>query len=104
MFVNSSGSKFTFADDYRGIYVLTEKIKRDANRVDVEKPSSKHTAEPEISGGYVFKFDLVDPGDVGFQTPRQGFPINYVEPKEDDITAAQEAFIEGFLLDFENAL
>ena len=39
-------------DEFLGIYVLMEKIKRDKNRVDI----SKNKAE-DISGGYIIKID-----------------------------------------------
>ena len=50
-------------DDYRGVYLLTEKIKRDKNRVNI----TKLTPESEdVSGGYILKFDKGDPDEVGF--------------------------------------
>ena len=46
--------------NYVGIYVLEEKVKRGEHRVDLKKLSPADTAEPEISGGYIFKKDHLD--------------------------------------------
>jgi hypothetical protein len=45
------------AADYHGVYVLTEKIKRDNNRVDIDPLEPEHLAEPEITGGYLLSRD-----------------------------------------------
>jgi len=40
---------------YRGVYLLMEKIKRDANRVNVGHLAATDIALPAISGGYIFE-------------------------------------------------
>lgn len=55
----SYNSKVT-ADDYLGVYVLEEKIKRGKERVDITKLDPDDTKEPAISGGYIFKKDHLD--------------------------------------------
>jgi len=97
------------ASDYVGIYIFMEKIKRGKDRVDVEKLEPWDSTEPQISGGYMLKIDRRDPGDSGFRTAR-GNPtygdgtLCYVDPKEDEITAAQSEWIRNYLDDFEDAL
>ncbi|UCD51442.1 MAG: lamin tail domain-containing protein [Phycisphaerales bacterium] len=97
------------ASDYVGIYIFMEKIKRGKDRVDVEKLEPWDSTEPQISGGYMLKIDRRDPGDSGFRTSR-GNPtygdgtLCYVDPKEDEITAAQSNWIRNYLDDFEDAL
>ena len=88
---------------YAGVYVLMEKIKRGADRVDIAKLSSTDNAEPEISGGYILKKDRLDPGDSGMTTSR-GHTLGFVEPKEREITAAQRTYLANFFNSFENAL
>jgi len=108
MYLNTGGGKVSSAD-YFGIYIFMEKIKRGDERVNVEKLNPWDSTEPAISGGYMLKIDRPDSGDSGFRTSR-GNPtygdgkLCYVDPKEDDITAAQSAWIRGYLDDFENAL
>ncbi|MCF7975126.1 MAG: CotH kinase family protein [Phycisphaerae bacterium] len=108
VFVNTGRDRVS-EKDYVGLYILMEKIKRDADRVDVESLEPWDTTEPRISGGYMLKIDRPDSGDSGFRTAR-GNPTYgdgtfcYVSPKEDDITQAQSAWIRAYLNDFEDAL
>jgi hypothetical protein len=42
---------------YNGIYVLTEKIKRDKNRVDIARLEPTENHGDYVTGGYIFKTD-----------------------------------------------
>ena len=42
------------AGEYQGVYVVIEKIKRDAGRVDIARPAAA-ADEGDITGGYIFK-------------------------------------------------
>ena len=44
-------------DDYLGLYVLTENIKRSRNRVDIPDLDPGEVGEEEISGGYIVRFE-----------------------------------------------
>ena len=104
LYLNTDGDGVVDADDYHGIYVLIEKIKRDSERVDVEKMTRYDNTEPEVTGGYILKHDRLDPGDTGFNTAIENHQLLYVEPKEDEITAAQAQWLSGHLNEFETAL
>ncbi|GAG11981.1 unnamed protein product, partial [marine sediment metagenome] len=103
----------SYAGDYLGVYVFMEKIKRDDDRVDIESLSPTDNSEPEITGGYIWKIDPPDPGDVGFTTSR-GHPTHveptattvncYVYPKEVNLTPQQESWILNHFEEFEDAL
>ena len=67
VFFNQDGGALT-ESDYRGVYTLIEKIKRSPDRVDIQKLSDLMTDSSLISGGYIFKRDKNDPGDVTFAT------------------------------------
>lgn len=43
--------------DYQGIYWFSESIKINNHRIDLKKLSATDTALPQVSGGYIFKFD-----------------------------------------------
>ncbi|MDH5603204.1 MAG: CotH kinase family protein [Cyclobacteriaceae bacterium] len=45
---------------YEGIYVLTETIKRDSNRLDIAELRPQDISGDQLTGGYIFKFDRVD--------------------------------------------
>ncbi len=102
LYLNTGGGDVS-TSDYLGVYVFMEKIKRDPDRVDIERLTASARSEPQISGGYILKKDRPDPGDTGFRTSR-GTELRYVYPKEDEITPAQAAWIRGYLDDFEAAL
>jgi hypothetical protein len=40
---------------YRGVYLFMEKIKRDANRVNIKHLTVTENTLPEVSGGYIFE-------------------------------------------------
>ena len=105
VFLNTGGGALR-SDDYYGVYALTEKIKRDDDRVNVDKLFPEHDREPEVTGGYVLKVDRADPGDSGFS--QGGQTVRYVYPKEEDIERTernkQEQFIRDFFRDMGRAL
>lgn len=90
------------ADDYLGLYVLTEKIKRHDERVDLDRLNPEDITPPDISGGYLFKIDRLDPGDSGILAGNE--LIAMVEPKESDITRPQRLWITDYLNDFTDSL
>ncbi|NQU23333.1 MAG: CotH kinase family protein [Candidatus Nealsonbacteria bacterium] len=103
VFFNMGGGSLR-QDDYRGVYVWMEKIKRGPDRVDVANLEPGDNAEPEVTGGFIIKVDRRDPGDSGFSAGGQG-SLNYVDPKEkNDITTAQKAYIKKYIDDFATAL
>ncbi len=77
--------------DYRGIYVLMEKIKRGPDRVDIEPLETDPINAPEVNGGWLLKIDRADPGDQGFEAG--GRRLLYVDPKESEVTARQAEYI-----------
>jgi len=53
--------------DYFGVYSFQEKIKRGSDRVNVESLSPADTTAPAIQGGYLFKADRLDTGEIGIR-------------------------------------
>ncbi|MFT5190026.1 MAG: L-ascorbate metabolism protein UlaG (beta-lactamase superfamily) [Verrucomicrobiales bacterium] len=96
-FVNEDGGPLNYEEDYRGVYVLTETIKRGGDRIDIERLAPCHEEEPDISGGYVVRFDKVDgptlPGFGGLQA---------TIPDHDEITAPQRTWISDYIRDFQS--
>lgn len=101
VFLDTTGGKL-LRSDYVGVYVLMEKIKRGKNRLDIEEILPSQNSNPEVTGGYIFKKDRLDPGDSGFVTSRQ--TLAYVEPKEQIITPLQKKYVSDFFASFETAL
>jgi len=102
LFLNTDGRSVSI-NDYVGVYVFMEKIKRGADRVDIAALEPSDNTEPQISGGYIFKKDKSDPGETVFHTSR-GLEIRVIEPRTEDITQAQIDWLRNYLNEFESAL
>lgn len=88
--------------DYRGVYLLVEKIKRGGDRVDIEKLNEFMTDPAVISGGYIFKKDKVGIGNVSFTTTTNAQTFQFVDPEVPN--AEQKAYLTGYMNHFEAAL
>ncbi|MCH2582891.1 MAG: CotH kinase family protein, partial [Planctomycetes bacterium] len=89
--------------EYLGVYVFMEKIKRDGDRVDIDRLLPGDESAPEVTVGYFLQNDRLDPGDTGFTTSR-GQRLAYFYPKERLIRPAQRTYIRNFMNTFEAAL
>ena len=99
VFFNQNGGDVSFAD-YRGIYVLVEKIKRSKDRIDIQALNPSMTSTSLLSGGYIFKRDKT-PYHAPFSTAT-GVPLDVYEP--DDVTSAQINALSSYMNAFEGAL
>ncbi|MEN6306310.1 MAG: CotH kinase family protein [Anaerohalosphaeraceae bacterium] len=111
VFLNTNGGALE-QGDYIGVYALTEKIKRGKDRVAVEKLDAADNAEPDVTGGYIFKNDWLESGEPGWHTSRgmpasqggMGSALSMAYPEQEDITDAQFTYIKDFFQGFEDAL
>ena len=101
VFFNQEAGQPVSASDYRGVYVLMEKIKIGKDRVDVEKLNALTTDATAITGGYIMKHDRVNVGDTVITTPG-GIAIGSVDP--DSWNSAQNSYLTTYLTSFETAL
>lgn len=96
--------------EYKGIYLLTEQIKRDSNRVDIATLNPSDIFYPEITGGYIVKVDYWDSQNSWLLNyspidhPTFDVHMVYVYPKPDSIAPAQKTYIQNFFNDFETTL
>jgi len=95
---------------YKGIYVLTEKIKVDKNRIDIAKLTEEDNYGDDVTGGYVFKVDYFDEYN-SWESRHPPLDINsgsvhfvYYYPKPDEITHQQMIYIQQFVDQMESAL
>jgi hypothetical protein len=98
-------------DVYMGIYVLMEKIKRDKNRVDINKLEPTEVSGNDVTGGYILKIDKMTGGGDGwnsaYQPPNaktQTVQFLYEYPKSDEIVPDQKTYIQKYVGQFESAL
>lgn len=90
-----SGTTGVTQATYAGIYVLTERISRGAQRVPVQKLHPEDLAEPALSGGYIVQANEPDMPDEGFDAFGERFL--FVHPKQEDVQPAQTQYIAGYL-------
>jgi hypothetical protein len=92
-------------NQYKGLYLLQEKIKADKERVDVMKITSGDISLPNISGGYITKADKVSPGEPVAWTMYTwyGSSVNYIHelPKPENATQSQTTYILSQFEDLE---
>lgn len=99
-------------DNYRGVYVLMEKIKRNPFRVNVAELTVNDTTGDKLTGGYIFKIDkFTGTGGDGWYSPFSPQPaiwkqiyFQYHYPKFDTILPVQKTYIENYVTAFETAL
>lgn len=81
--------------DYRGLYILTEKMKADKNRIDIAEED-----ESEISGGYIFKADRDELHwqDYAYHGDSVVYTINF--PIAENLSQEQVDYIHSYYFDF----
>jgi hypothetical protein len=80
--------------EYIGLYALSEKIKRDGDRVDIAKLKDDENAFPEVTGGYLMQTDRPSDEDPN-AWESNGAGYIHEKPNSDDITAVQSSYIES---------
>tara|TARA_R110002111_G_scaffold26293_2_gene57027 strand:- start:3565 stop:4926 length:1362 start_codon:yes stop_codon:yes gene_type:complete len=118
----ASRAKFvelTINDKYNGLYVLMEKLKRDDNRININKLKDTENSGEDLTGGYILKIDKASGIDETLYTNsnsitsayapnnmsnNQKIHFNFDTPKEDEITPEQIEYIANYLNSFETAL
>ncbi len=110
-------------DEYKGIYILLEKIKRDPQRLNISNLKAVDNEGEELTGGYIIKIDKTSGEDLAnpevenvyldsfsFVSEQVDDAFNnkhhfiYSEPKSEDITEPQKAYIQNYVHEFEAAL
>ena len=89
-------------DDYLGVYLFTEKIKKDKGRVDISKPTDEN-----FTGGYLVEMisnESLKPDETHFRMPDSQKEMVVKYPKPSKIKAEQLNYISGYFSDFEQAL
>jgi len=103
---------------FQGLYVLTEKLKRDKNRIDISKLKEEDISGEELTGGYILKIDKANGTDEFSYTDynsflsehrarnanNQNIYFNYEYPKAVNIKTEQKEYIKQYVRDFENSL
>jgi hypothetical protein len=108
-------SRFRFVElflnnQYHGIYLLMEKIKRDKTRVDIAKLNPDEVSGADLTGGYIIKIDkTTGSGGGGWFSPYRNSNGNstfyqYEVPADDEIVNEQKNYIRNYITQFEEAM
>lgn len=99
--------------DYRGIYILSEAIKRGKDRVDLNKLKKSDVAGRDVTGGYLLRIDTYNDDDATFtsKVPGIGDGImtsqivwSCIYPKKKNLQPEQFAYIQNFVDSMELAI
>lgn len=103
-------------NEYMGVYVFCESIKRDKNRVDIAKLKEDDLSGRDLTGGYIVRVDAFDENDATFVSSIDGiqpsmwgtdgkakitWTVYY--PKKADLQADQMRYIQSFVDDMERS-
>ncbi|MCF8380069.1 MAG: CotH kinase family protein [Bacteroidales bacterium] len=90
-------------NQYEGIYVLTEKIKRDVNRVDIATLKPEDIEGDELTGGYIFQIDRDNPNiDDGFYSAiRPSVFYEFQDPDYNELLPVQKQYLKDYIYEFE---
>ena len=86
---------------YKGVYVLLEKIKRAKSRVHIAKLKDEDVDGDDVTGGYVLSIDKVENNSTqginneGFKS-RDGSPVLMRSPKKENTNKQQQDYIQNF--------
>jgi hypothetical protein len=86
-------------DQYQGLYMLWERIRRDPARVDLPSPRPD-----DLSGGYIVRHEGGPEGDGSDFTTESGVFYRYHSPSLDSITADERAYVQAAWQAMEDAV
>jgi hypothetical protein len=112
--------ELTINGSNQGVYVFMEKLKRDINRIDINKLNADENSGDDLTGGYILKIDKTAGSNLGsgynasnsftsiYAPPNannnQNIHFLYEYPDAEDITDQQRTYISSYVSDFEDSL
>lgn len=95
-------------NNYIGVYLLIERIKRDANRVDIARLRPEEIADEPLSGGYIFRIDKDASSENSFRSIQdvngRSIRYQYFEPSAREIQPEQKTYLQNFVGAFERMM
>lgn len=87
---------FMLNGDYKGTYILCDKVEVHEQRVNVEKIKPTDTDSDVITGGYLLDVDAYGDSGRGYFWSSRGAHIRVRDPDPDYITEEQQNYINAF--------
>ena len=106
--------ELTLNESFDGLYLLMEKLKRDKNRIDINKLKKSEIEGEDLTGGYIIKIDKetaytegnsfasLYPPNASINNQKVYFLFD--TPDAEDLTPEQRNYITTYVGDFEKAL
>ena len=89
---------------YEGVYLLVERVQRDAARVDVSKLDPADTLGDGLTGGYILRVDRSSDGDGWASSSDSLVYFQYQYPSERKLSRRQREYIRLYVDGFERAM
>lgn len=92
--------------DYRGVYILMERIKIDNDRVDLKNVHVPNQWGDSLTGGYIVKVDKLT-GEVPYSWGSNYDPevvFQFHDPEYDELNSLQASYMEDFIGEFEDVI
>jgi hypothetical protein len=95
-------------NEYMGVYVFMEKVKRSKGRVDIAKLKPEEESGEDLTGGYIIKIDKnTGSNNTGWYSSNQAQffkPTEFFYEYPKSITSVQKNYIKEYFQDFEDVL
>lgn len=93
-------------NQYRGVYSLMERIKRDKHRVDIAKLTPADTTGDQLTGGYIMKVDKLTGSSSSFFASPYDPKVKYLwhDPEDSELHPDQKNYIQNYIIGFENLM
>ena len=98
--------ELTMDGEYRGIYILTEAIKRGKDRVNINKLTKSDTIGRDVTGGYLLRIDTFSDDEATFTSKVPGIGEGNMSseviwscfyPKKKNLQSEQLAYIQNYI-------
>jgi len=98
--------ELVFNGDYRGIYILSEAIKRGPERVDINKLKKSDVKGRDVTGGYILRIDTYNDDDATFPSKIPGIgpgimtsqiTWSCIYPKKNSLQPEQMTYIQNYV-------
>ena len=105
--------ELTLNGEYRGIYILSEAIKRGEERVNIAKMKKSDVAGRDVTGGYLLRIDTYNEDDATFTSKVPGVGEgnmssqviwSCIYPKKKKLTSEQFTYIQNYVDTVEQVL
>ena len=93
-----------FNSAYYGLFLLTEQIKEDKNRVNITELGPSDNSGDAVTGGYLLEFDTNFDEDKRFRSKYTQIPVNLKYPDAEDITEEQWDYIQSYVNEVDKAV